>query len=297
LGNPLGKQRRRRRKVSQCRKQPGTGVVPSETIEKIIHLHDVEHKGFRKVADVLGMDKDRVHRIYKKNAATFEKQRQTMFSQDSEYMALKKTEQEIARKTKRAQAIEETRQKIRDLHIQRAQTSVGLEEIFSSPKDILEFAEQTVDQCKPLKLFCSKHNLPPDKTLADLVGSKEDYLKTAEEEGGVQDLSEYINSSIDSFLMDQAKEEEKQRLKRSFIDFIANFRCSNCGANIKEFEINFNELVCKKCQARCKIPCPKCKTALRVNATGGYVTEYRCPSCEFTLKAAEWACSARGKVS
>lgn len=287
MGNPLGKQRRKRRKVSQCREQPGTSTVASETIEKIIHLHDVEHKGFRKVADALGMSKDRVHRIYKKNAATFEKQRQTEFNQDPEYMALKKAEQEIAGKAKRAQAIEETRQRIRDLHIQRAQTSVGLEEIFLNPKDMLEFAKQTVEQSKVFILCCSKHKLQPDKTLADIVGSKEDYLKTADETGEVQDLPEYIGSCIDSFLMDQAKEEEKQRLERNLSEFIANFKCSNCGANIKRFEINFNELLCKNCQASYSIPCPRCKTGLRVNATGAYVTEYSCPSCKFTLKTAQ----------
>lgn len=61
------------------------------------------------MADVLGMGKDRVHRICKKNAATFEKQRQRMLSQDPEYMALKKAEQETERKAKRAEALEETR--------------------------------------------------------------------------------------------------------------------------------------------------------------------------------------------
>jgi sugar-specific transcriptional regulator TrmB len=157
---------------------------------------DVEHKGFRKVADALGMDKDRAHRIYKKNVATFEKQRQRMFCQDPEYVALKKAEQEIERKTKRALAIEETLQEIRDLQIQRAWTSIGLEEIFSNSKDMLEFAQHTVEQCKAFILYCSRHKLKSDMTLAELIGSKEDYLKTEDEEGDLQDLSEYIGSRI-----------------------------------------------------------------------------------------------------
>ena len=100
MGNPLGKQRRKRRKVSQCREQLGKSTVPSETIEKIIHLHDAEHKGFRKVADELGMTKDRVHRTYKKNAAAFEKQKQEMLSQDPEYVARAKTKKVLWYKRK-----------------------------------------------------------------------------------------------------------------------------------------------------------------------------------------------------
>jgi hypothetical protein len=268
--------------VSQRRKQPATNSVPSNTIEKIIYLHDVEHKGFRKVADVLGMNKDRVHRIYKKNVATFEKQEQIMFRQDPEYMALKKVEQEIEKKAKRTRAIEESRNKIRDYHRQRAQTSIGLEEIFSNPKEMFDFTQYTVEQYKPFILYCNDHKLQPDKTLADLIGSKEDYLKTAEEEEGeVQDLSEYIGSMIDSFLME---EEERERLERTLTEFIANFKCSNCGAHIEEFEMRFNKLRCKNCVSFYEIPCPKCKTGLRVNQTGACVTEYRCPSCEFVFK-------------
>jgi NADH:ubiquinone oxidoreductase subunit E len=95
MGNPLGKQRRKRRRMSQRRKQLTTCRVPSETIEKIIHLHDIEHKGFRKVADMLGMTKDRAHRIYARYAVIFEKRRKRMFNQDTECQTLRKAEQEI----------------------------------------------------------------------------------------------------------------------------------------------------------------------------------------------------------
>ena len=76
MGNPLGKSRRKRRKASQAsqhRKQPAKTTVPVETIEKIIHLHDIEHKGFRKAAAELGMTKDHAYRLYKEHAATFQK--------------------------------------------------------------------------------------------------------------------------------------------------------------------------------------------------------------------------------
>ena len=101
MENSLGKQRRKRRKASHCRKEPAKSPVPSDTMERIIHLHNVEYKGFRKIGDELGMTKDRAYRIYKQYSATFEEQKQRMFSQDPQYLSLKKTEQEIERKTKR----------------------------------------------------------------------------------------------------------------------------------------------------------------------------------------------------
>ena len=114
-----------------------------------------------------------------------------MFSQNPQLIALKKTEQEVERKKLRDQALEEIQQKIKDHEMQRAHTSKGLEEIFSDPKEMGEFAEHTVKQYEHLKLFCRERNLEPDETLAGFIGSKEDYLRTAEEEGEVQDLPEY----------------------------------------------------------------------------------------------------------
>jgi uncharacterized protein YbaR (Trm112 family) len=271
--------------VSQRRKQPATSTVPNDIIEKIIHLHDVEHKGFRKVADELGMTKDRVHRIYKKDAAAFKKQRQKMFSQDPVYMALKKTEQEIERKKIRDLAIEETKQKIKDHQMQRAQTSKGLEEIFSDQKEMVEFAEHTVKQYEALKLFCRERKLEPEKTLVDLIGSKEDYVNTAEEEGEVQDLPEYIGSTIDSFLMSRKEEEEKQLLVRKFFESISKTECQNCNSNrIIKFIIVEDELVCTNCNTHYDMLCPRCKTKLSVNAVDVNTTEYRCPSCKLAFQ-------------
>ena len=156
---------------------------------------------------------------------------------------------------------------------------------------MLEFTEHTVEEYKALVHFCSEHRLQPEKTLADFVGSKEDYLKTEEEEGELHDLPGYIGSaielSIDRFLMGRKEEEERRRLEENLSEFIANFKCPSCNSSIERFEIYLNQLVCKNCHASYEIPCPKCKTGLRVNETGAYVTEYRCPSCKFTMKTAQ----------
>jgi DNA-directed RNA polymerase subunit RPC12/RpoP len=208
-----------------------------------------------------------------------------MLSQDPEYVALKKTEQEIERKAKRDLDFEETRQKTRDYQMQRAKTSKGLDEIFSDPKEMLEFAEHTVRQYTALILFCSQRKLPPEQTLTDLMGSKEDYLKTAEEEGGVQNLDVYIGSCIESGLMCRKVEEETQRLQRKLDNYIANFKCSKCGANIGRFGVANNQLLCKNCESSYNVPCPKCGNRLLFNITGHILTGYHCPACKLSLRA------------
>jgi DNA-directed RNA polymerase subunit RPC12/RpoP len=288
MGNPLEKSRRNRRKASQTsqrRKQPAKTTVPVETIQKIIHLHDIEHKGFRKAAAELGITKDRAYRLYKNHAATLKKQRRKMFSQDPQLIALKKTEREVERKKLRDQEFEEMQQKTKDHQIHRAHTSKGLEEIFSDPKEMGQFAEHIVKQYEALKLFCSERNLQPDETLASLMGSKEDYLRTEEETGEVQELPEYMGSTIEGFLMSQDEEEEAQRLVTKFYESFSKAKCQDCGSYLIEKSIIAEgKLVCRNCGARYYLICPRCKSRISAKAVASGTTDYLCPSCKLKFR-------------
>jgi predicted esterase YcpF (UPF0227 family)/DNA-directed RNA polymerase subunit RPC12/RpoP len=231
------------------------------------------------------MTKDRAYRLYKKHAATFKKQTQKMFSQDPQLIALKKTEEEVKRKKLRDQALEEIRQKIKDDQIQRAHTSEGLDEIFSGPKEMGQFAEHTVKQYEALRRFCRKRNLKPDKTLTGFMGSKEDYLRTEEEEGEVQELPEYMGSTIEGFLMGQEEEEAAQRLVRKFYESFSKAKCQDCGSYLIEKSIILEGvLVCTSCHARYYLICPRCKRRISAKAVASGTTDYRCPSCNLKFR-------------
>jgi hypothetical protein len=95
----------------------------------------------------------------------------------------------------------------------------------------------------------------------------------------------YIGSSIESRLMRRKVEEETQRLQRKLDNYIANFKCSKCGADIKGFGVAYNKLLCKNCAAFYDVPCPKCGNKLLFNITGYCVTEYHCPLCKLSARA------------
>jgi DNA-directed RNA polymerase subunit RPC12/RpoP len=100
-------------------------------------------------------------------------------------------------------------------------------------------------------------------------------------------LSEYIGSTVNSFMTSQKEEEEKQRLVRKFLEYISKMvECTNCtSTRIAKFIIFEGELVCTDCGTHYDMLCPRCKTRPNVTTVDVNTTDYRCPSCKFSFQS------------
>ena len=270
--------------------------INRELIERIVYLHDVEEKGFRKIANELDMSKSSVHRIYKEQAATFKEEVEKKLDGNEEYRTLKDKRLRFQKEVKKLHAIEEERKKIKELCLQKARTGEGLQDIFNSPEKMLEFTNATVGDYRSLFLsnpkvlesfifYCQAHNLSLPETLFEVAGSLEEY------EADPIDLDNHIGLQLEDFLSRRLEEERRKALQKKFEESLLNAKCPNCGEPFAEpfyFEDRYlghtmvivdGSLRCNNCDAFCELHCPSCGDELDYKKESGF----HCSSCDVTL--------------
>jgi hypothetical protein len=277
-------------------------VQTCPTVQNLIRKRIVDLKksgmGFRNIAKQLEAEglakisRSTVENIWKQTQNPTKSTAKNPFN-NPKLNALSKQEAKLQNKVTTDQMVEEAHQRIQDLQIHRSENPKDLENIFKTKKELKEFTLQTLYDSQVLKAFklrCKAKHLPLSEAIAKAAGSFDEFVAQQEGIMGELNLAGYIEERLENnlpFVMGREEEEEQLRVKRNLNDFMARLKCSNCGSSIEKFLINFNQLVCKNCQASYEIPCPRCKAGLRVNETGDYVKEHRCPSCKLKIKTTE----------
>jgi hypothetical protein len=250
--------------------------VQNEVLQRIAELRN-SGMGYRKISKQL--KKEGLATISKGSVANYWKQAQTdkniaakaLCSNDPELKTLAEIEAKLQKKVNHAQTLEQAQQRIRNLHVQRAETQEGLHDIFSNKEELKEFALQTLQGSKDLKDFerhCAAESSPLEEALAKAVGSLEEYEREKEDLGGELDLPSHIEERMDSFLLDEnkRKREENQRetqeqLQKRAPDIMLNFKCSSCGAAYETMSVASPEGVIQcNCGKLYKVSCPECKS-------------------------------------
>jgi hypothetical protein len=128
----------------------------------------------------------------------------------------------------------------------------------------------------------ARANLPTAQKLLDIVGSKEEYNASREEEGDLPDLTDYIGERIESFLIKHENEKKLQPLREKFSRSMVNFKCE-CGYGMDQFLRVGSLLTCSHCGRQYNMVCPACRRHLEVDDADFQTTIYRCPSCKLEI--------------
>ena len=163
--------------------------------------------------------------------------------------ALQKLESEV----KEHEAKERIRKRKNELYMRKAGTWEGLREIFSSPQELLKFAQQVLGENDNGELLqnwqllvnnCQNSNPVLAETLFELVGSLEDYKEWIAEEPG--SLEWYISNEIRWYIDAEKEKERLARIQKGFERGL-QVKCPFCGKMIKGMIFVGNIMHCSKC--------------------------------------------------
>jgi len=233
--------------------------------EKKLHKDDINDDGIQRKADEKKLQEDKI--------------------------------QLLEREVKEIQKKDRDRKRRTELNKQKAETKMGLKQIFSSPQEVLEFTQQTVGESddryvlrdwRSFKTIYQNRNPSLDEGLFELVSLEEyeDYIID-----GYVTLDNYIANSISDFL-------RERRVQKKFEEKVEQLICPICGKEIKVWIIGSGECYCRSCAKSFKLRCITCgdylqfKSEQRVDRLTSeddlqFTSEerfYHCTKCGITFK-------------
>lgn len=234
-------------------------------------------------------------RIEKAAAAKMEikKESNRLVEEDREFLDLKQKELVLEKEVNHFRMLQEKRKRIKTLYLEKARTSEGVKDVFSTPEKLLEFTQATVgnyrsvvlknpDVLESLVVYCRNNNLPLAKTLSQIAGSFKEYEADAANDGTLLDLDNYVGLQLDFFLGDRQDEDRIRGIQKKFADNIYSVKCPDCGTKYENMIIDTLkcELVCS-CGVCFKLLCLNCRAELGFDSEKGV---FCCPKCHMVFK-------------
>lgn len=231
---------------------------------------------------------NRIRRTKKarKTKETTKKEDENKLDPDGEHAALKAEVQQY-------QAIETKQNEIKKLHLEKSKTQKGLQDIFSSPENMVKFAIATVPAytIKKLKMFCEErygiNNGDLKDELAMAIGAYTPKpLKFYEENYSNIPLDEYMIKRIDWYIDYWREEDRKKDLQQQFKDHWRTKECSKCDLGRQFWKIDpVNGLLHCECGSIFEPKCLSCwqqkQEEIPLKFSDGV---YQCPQCDLTFE-------------
>jgi hypothetical protein len=213
------------------------------------------------------LDADSFKQVAKASQALREKMEKEVLEDDA-LRSLRETEEEIGKELGQVKTINESRERVKELERSLAGTSEGRKQIFFNPQRLLEFSTRMIDyeicaRSEPrvwdaFVAHCKQHNLDLAEKLFEVVGPLDEYEKYADED----DLHNYIGFQLEVFLIDREAEQKQKTMQTKFEGVLRNFRCSECGRDIKTTYL-IDSALCCPCGRSLTLLCLNCKQELR----------------------------------
>ena len=188
--------------------RPTSQLSEKEVAEKVIFLHDVENKGFRKVstemrAQGIPMNKDKANMVYR----AYSKRDDASLEMDEELKRLKENEEETIGRIKLEREKLEVQRRLTILYIEKETlTFAKRKRFFANRGMLLRFAQKVMPITCPevwdeLKEYCSMYGYDlADATGIALGGQKTYEDKQAQDASMKQRLDLYLRDGINECL-------------------------------------------------------------------------------------------------
>jgi DNA-directed RNA polymerase subunit RPC12/RpoP len=226
------------------------------------------------------LDADSFKQVAKASQALREKMEKEVLEDDA-LRSLRETEEEIGKELGQVKTINESRERVKELERSLAGTSEGRKQIFFNPQRLLEFSARMIDYesfalsspnvWDSFVAFCKTDGLDLAGKLFEVSGPREEYEEHVDED----ELDNYLGFKLEGFLLDHEKEQRQKEMQTKFEGVLRNFRCSECGRDIKTTYL-IDSALCCPCGRSRTLLCLNCKQELRFDPKMDALTCHAC---------------------